>query len=166
MAVQWIFYAIAGSRTSRKSFFQICSQNYHIHNLVMALRTFSFAKNFVPTILPRMMSSEAGSGSGKGGGSGGSIRDAGGAFGKMEAAHEDQYFRKLQADLLAKIKREHQEQALYHDDEISFHNDAINRHKEAIDRHKLLKSQHEATLRQHDGDEKQEIYNERNGRKK
>ena len=69
-----------------------------------------------------------------------------------------------QADLLAKIKREHQEQALYHDDEISFHNDAINRHTEAIERHKLLKSQHEATLRQHDGDEKQEIYNKLNGK--
>ena len=31
----------------------------------------------------------------QGGGTGGSIRDAGGSFGKMEAAHEDQYFRKL-----------------------------------------------------------------------
>lgn len=37
----------------------------------------------------------AGSGSGKGGGSGGSIRDAGGAFGKMEAAREEEYFHKL-----------------------------------------------------------------------
>lgn len=41
------------------------------------------------------MIGERGSGAGKGGGSGGSIRDAGGAFGKMEAAHEDQYFYNL-----------------------------------------------------------------------
>ena len=42
----------------------------------------------------RAMSGEAGSGSGKGGGSGGSIRDAGGSFGKMEAAREEQFFHK------------------------------------------------------------------------
>lgn len=41
------------------------------------------------------MSGERGSGAGKGGGSGGAIRDAGGSFGKMEAAHEDQYFYNL-----------------------------------------------------------------------
>ena len=46
----------------------------------------------------RLMSGEGspagfpGSGAGRGGGGGGSIRDAGGAFGKMEAAHEDQFF--------------------------------------------------------------------------
>ena len=38
---------------------------------------------------------EPGSGAGMGGGGGGSIRDAGGSFGKMEYAHEEQYFRKL-----------------------------------------------------------------------
>lgn len=36
-----------------------------------------------------------GSGAGKGGGSGGAIRDAGGAFGKLEAAREEEYFYKL-----------------------------------------------------------------------
>lgn len=41
------------------------------------------------------MSGERGSGAGKGGGGGGAIRDAGGSFGKMEAAHEDQYFYNL-----------------------------------------------------------------------
>lgn len=41
------------------------------------------------------MAGERGSGAGKGGGSGGTIRDAGGSFGKMEAAHEDQYFYNL-----------------------------------------------------------------------
>lgn len=38
---------------------------------------------------------EPGDGAGVGGGSGGTIRDAGGAFGKREAAQEEQYFRKL-----------------------------------------------------------------------
>jgi len=132
----------------------------------MALNTLRLSGQRIPAAFClRMMSGEAGSGSGRGGGSGGSIRDAGGAFGKMEAAHEEQYFRKLQSELLSKIKREHQEQALYHDDEIQFHKDAISRHTESIERHRLLKSQHEATLRQHEGDEKQQMFDERNGKK-
>lgn len=36
---------------------------------------------------------EMGKGAGKGGGGGGSIREAGGAFGKKEAAEEERYFR-------------------------------------------------------------------------
>lgn len=41
-----------------------------------------------------MYSGEPGSGAGKGGGGGGAIREAGGTFGKMEAAREDEYFYK------------------------------------------------------------------------
>lgn len=41
-----------------------------------------------------MYSGEPGSGAGKGGGGGGAIREAGGAFGRMEAAREDEYFYK------------------------------------------------------------------------
>lgn len=41
-----------------------------------------------------MYAGEPGSGAGKGGGAGGAIREAGGAFGKMEAAREDEYFYK------------------------------------------------------------------------
>lgn len=41
----------------------------------------------------------------KGGGSGGSIRDAGGAFGQMEAAREEQYFRQKQKEQLEKMKK-------------------------------------------------------------
>lgn len=37
---------------------------------------------------------DLGSGAGRGGGGGGSIRDAGGSFGRMEAAHEEEYFHK------------------------------------------------------------------------
>lgn len=37
---------------------------------------------------------DLGSGAGRGGGGGGSIREAGGAFGKLEAAREEEYFYK------------------------------------------------------------------------
>merc|ERR1719402_1578030 len=66
-----------------------------------------------------------GSGAGRGGGTGGSIRDAGGAFGKMEAAHEEQYFRQLQAEQLKALKK-------HHDEEIEAHEREINRHAEEI----------------------------------
>ncbi|XP_050462982.1 uncharacterized protein LOC126857522 isoform X2 [Cataglyphis hispanica] len=75
------------------------------------------------------MSGERGSGAGKGGGGGGAIRDAGGSFGKMEAAHEDQYFYNLQKEQLQKMR-----ESLH--DEISFHEEQIKRHQEAINRHK------------------------------
>ncbi|XP_077990381.1 ATPase inhibitor mai-2, mitochondrial-like [Glandiceps talaboti] len=79
----------------------------------------------------RLMSGvgEYGSGAGKGGGSGGAVREAGGSFGKMEAAHEEQYFRKLQAQQLKSLKHQH-------DEEIEHHEAAIRRHSEAITRHK------------------------------
>lgn len=37
---------------------------------------------------------DLGSGAGKGGGGGGSIREAGGAFGKIEAGREEEFFYK------------------------------------------------------------------------
>uniref|UniRef100_V5I350 Uncharacterized protein n=1 Tax=Ixodes ricinus TaxID=34613 RepID=V5I350_IXORI len=58
----------------------------------MALQQGSRAAKSLAKFLPNLSgvrfsgSGEWGSGSGKGGGSGGSIRDAGGTFGKMEAA--------------------------------------------------------------------------------
>lgn len=42
-----------------------------------------------------MPGDELGRGAGKGGGGGGSIREAGGAFGKIEAAQEEEYFYRL-----------------------------------------------------------------------
>ncbi|XP_077257943.1 uncharacterized protein LOC143895041 [Temnothorax americanus] len=75
------------------------------------------------------MAGERGSGAGKGGGSGGAIRDAGGSFGKMEAAHEDQYFYNMQKQQIQKMR-----ESLH--DEISFHEEQIKRHQEAINRHK------------------------------
>ncbi|XP_046578641.1 ATPase inhibitor mai-2, mitochondrial-like isoform X1 [Haliotis rubra] len=82
----------------------------------------------------RYMSGEWGSGAGKGGGSGGSVRDAGGSFGKMEAAQEEQYFRKLQAAQLSALHD-------HLDEEIKHHQKQINNHKDAIERHKKKISQ-------------------------
>ncbi|XP_065062716.1 ATPase inhibitor mai-2, mitochondrial-like [Rhopilema esculentum] len=111
--------------------------------------------------LSRTMAGGLGEGAGRGGGSGGDIRSAGGAFGKMEAAREDQYFRRLQEDQLNSMKRQHQEQTIYHDEEITFHQAAIKRHMEAIERHKLLKTQSEAKIRQTEDLEKQQIINDK-----
>ncbi|KAL7301461.1 hypothetical protein TKK_0005901 [Trichogramma kaykai] len=98
----------------------------------------------VPTVFCRnmaylsqvRMTGERGSGAGKGGGGGGSIREAGGSFGKMEAAHEDQYFYNQQKEQLAKMR-----EGLH--DEISFHEEQIQRHQEAINRHKKRMSEME-----------------------
>ncbi|KOB66960.1 ATPase inhibitor-like protein [Operophtera brumata] len=76
-----------------------------------------------------MYSGELGSGAGKGGGGGGSIRDAGGSFGKMEVAHENEYFYKKQREQLLNLKG-------HLDKEIAFHQEQIKRHEDAIRRHK------------------------------
>jgi len=47
---------------------------------------------------------ESGSGSGKGGGGGGSVRDAGGAFGKLEAAREEEFFHRKNLEQLKKLR--------------------------------------------------------------
>ncbi|KAK9505151.1 hypothetical protein O3M35_009268 [Rhynocoris fuscipes] len=72
---------------------------------------------------------DLGDGAGKGGGSGGAIRSAGGAFGKREAAQEEEYFYKKQKEQLAKLKDAVQE-------EISFHEEQIRRHQEALNKAK------------------------------
>ncbi|XP_075210029.1 ATPase inhibitor mai-2, mitochondrial-like [Lycorma delicatula] len=72
---------------------------------------------------------DLGSGAGKGGGGGGSIREAGGAFGKMEAGKEEEYFYYQQKEQLKRLKDDLT-------DEISFHEEQIKRHQEAIERHK------------------------------
>ncbi|KAJ8321941.1 hypothetical protein KUTeg_000412 [Tegillarca granosa] len=63
----------------------------------MALQLRHFSRTLRILGARSMSQGDWGSGAGKGGGTGGSVRDAGGAFGKMEAAHEEQYFRKLEA---------------------------------------------------------------------
>ncbi|XP_022821308.1 ATPase inhibitor mai-2, mitochondrial-like isoform X1 [Spodoptera litura] len=80
----------------------------------------------------RMYSGEPGSGAGKGGGGGGAIREAGGAFGKMEAAREDEYFYKKQKEQLANLKTHLDKEISFHEDQIKRHEDAIRRHKEKM----------------------------------
>ncbi|KAI8438124.1 hypothetical protein MSG28_010752 [Choristoneura fumiferana] len=81
----------------------------------------------------RMYSNGPGSGVGKGGGGGGSIREAGGAFGRMEAAREDEYFYKKQKEQIADLKSHLEKEIAFHKDQIQQHEDAIRRHKEQID---------------------------------
>jgi len=70
-----------------------------------------------------------GRGAGRGGGGGGSIREAGGAFGELEAARENEYFHKLQKLQLKGLREQ------LHD-EVEFHERHLKHHQEAIDRHK------------------------------
>ncbi|KAK2166241.1 hypothetical protein LSH36_40g03110 [Paralvinella palmiformis] len=73
-----------------------------------------------------------GEGAGKGGGSGGAVRDAGGTFGKKQAAQEEQYFKKLQAEQLKKLKESVHDEIKYHKDQIEDHEEAIERHQKKL----------------------------------
>ncbi|XP_043678374.1 uncharacterized protein LOC122633943 [Vespula pensylvanica] len=73
------------------------------------------------------MTGASGSGSNRGGRAG-AIREAGGAFGQMEIAHEDQYFYNQQKEQIRKLREGIR-------DEIAFHEEQIRRHQEAIERH-------------------------------
>merc|ERR1711976_218429 len=79
-------------------------------NNIMALRLLRLSNPIRVLCQTRSMSTGDsqqpgwGSGAGKGGGAGGSVREAGGSFGKMEAAHEEQYFRKQVQEQLEKLK--------------------------------------------------------------
>merc|ERR1712179_225904 len=101
--------------------------------VVSRLRVFSNQVSFA-----RMMASEMGSGSGKGGGGGGSIREAGGAFGKMEHAHEEQYFRELREQQLKAIREQHQHMVEMCEKDIKHHEDQIKQNKEQIKKYKEL----------------------------
>ncbi|XP_031562403.1 ATPase inhibitor, mitochondrial-like [Actinia tenebrosa] len=92
-----------------------------------------------PVCLVRMMSGEMGSGSGRGGGGGGTIRDAGGAFGKMEHAHEEQYFRQLQQQQLEALREQQKHMIETIEKEIEHHEESIKRNKEQLAKyHKLM----------------------------
>jgi hypothetical protein len=79
-----------------------------------------------------MSTGESGSGAGQGGGSGGAVRDAGGAFGKREAALEEQYFRKLTQTQLTDLKSSFVEEIKYHKHEIEELEATIARHKRKL----------------------------------
>ncbi|KAJ8984410.1 hypothetical protein NQ317_003993 [Molorchus minor] len=78
----------------------------------------------------RLMSQlgDLGCGAGKGGGGGGPIRAAGGAFGRLEAAREEEFYHRKQNQQLKELKAEMK-------NEIPFHREEIRRHQEAIDIH-------------------------------
>ncbi|CAD5233423.1 unnamed protein product [Bursaphelenchus xylophilus] len=83
----------------------------------------------------RMVSSglgDPGSGAGRGGGSGGSVRDAGGAFGKLEAAREEEYFYKLQRAQLKELKAQIAREIEHHEQQAKNHSEVIERHKKRI----------------------------------
>ncbi|XP_076355675.1 ATPase inhibitor mai-2, mitochondrial-like [Tachypleus tridentatus] len=101
----------------------------------MALQLKFLNSNFSRTlfILRHMSSGEWGTGAGKGGGSGGAVRDAGGSFGKMEAAREEEYFRKLQHKQLSQLKSHLHEEIEHHKQLIKQHEREVERHKERIE---------------------------------
>ncbi|CAB3409179.1 unnamed protein product [Caenorhabditis bovis] len=88
----------------------------------------------------RCMSGGVGDGVGRGGGTGGSIRDAGGVFGKMEAAREDEYFYKKQKEQLQQL-RAHIAQ------EVEHHKNQLDNHRKVIERHQKRLSELEAEER-------------------
>ncbi|XP_064543866.1 ATPase inhibitor A, mitochondrial [Drosophila montana] len=75
---------------------------------------------------------DLGSGAGQGGGGGGSIRAAGGAFGKLEAAREEEFFYKKQKEQLERLKNDQIHQAEFHHLQIKEHEEAIQRHKDFL----------------------------------
>ncbi|GAB6019187.1 hypothetical protein CHUAL_000806 [Chamberlinius hualienensis] len=108
----------------------------------IASKSFNLRTSAAMSNIWRMMSSEQGelgSGAGKGGGGGGSIRDAGGSFGKREAAQEEQYFRKLQQEQLSKMKEHIEDQIEEHERELKHHEEAMDHHKKRI---KELRNKH------------------------
>uniref|UniRef100_T1GV51 ATP synthase F1 subunit epsilon n=1 Tax=Megaselia scalaris TaxID=36166 RepID=T1GV51_MEGSC len=62
----------------------------------------------------------------------GTIRQAGGSFGKMEAAHEEEYFRRKQFEALQKLHSDQIHQIEFHKHQIKEHQEAIKRHQEFI----------------------------------
>ncbi|GFT28585.1 hypothetical protein NPIL_701591 [Nephila pilipes] len=62
-----------------------------------------------------------------GGGAGGAVREAGGSFGKMEAAREEEYFRRLQRRQILRLKKNINREILLSQKLIREHRDAIAR---------------------------------------
>ncbi|XP_078094512.1 ATPase inhibitor B, mitochondrial [Mustelus asterias] len=75
---------------------------------------------------------ELGKGAGKGGGGGGSIREAGGSFGRREAAIEEKYFREKESEQIENLKKHHQEEISHHEQEIQRLQSEIKRRKTQI----------------------------------
>ncbi|KAL3890728.1 hypothetical protein ACJMK2_003008 [Sinanodonta woodiana] len=65
-----------------------------------------------------------------GGGAGGAVREAGGSFGKREAAQEEEYFRRLQSAQLKELKDHLQDEVKHHEIAIKEHQREIWRYRE------------------------------------
>uniref|UniRef100_A0A0K0DKQ2 ATPase inhibitor, mitochondrial n=1 Tax=Angiostrongylus cantonensis TaxID=6313 RepID=A0A0K0DKQ2_ANGCA len=102
------------------------------------------------------MSGGYGDGVGKGGGGGGSIRDAGGAFGKMEAAREDEYFYKkvvisVHLYFVKEIQKQQLEELKAHlQQEIEHHEKQLENHKAVLERHRQRVKEIEAAQEKHE----------------
>ncbi|VDM95639.1 unnamed protein product [Thelazia callipaeda] len=69
-----------------------------------------------------------------GGGSGGSIRDAGGAFGKIQAGREEEFFKKLEKEQLKSLQMQYRNLRKEMEREIEDHENQVRDHQEAVDR--------------------------------
>lgn len=74
------------------NFIQYLFVNFIQYFFVIVVVCFVYLSSLAKTFSSQL--GDLGSGAGKGGGGGGSIREAGGSFGKMEAAREEEYFYK------------------------------------------------------------------------
>uniref|UniRef100_A0A131Z5N5 ATP synthase F1 subunit epsilon n=1 Tax=Rhipicephalus appendiculatus TaxID=34631 RepID=A0A131Z5N5_RHIAP len=79
-------------------------------------------------------------GAGKGGGAGGAIREAGGSFGKMERAREEEYFRRTQRGQFKMLRDHIQKEITEREQLIKALQEQINRNKKIIEE---LKQQHQ-----------------------
>ncbi|KJH52846.1 hypothetical protein DICVIV_00891 [Dictyocaulus viviparus] len=91
----------------------------------------------------RAMSGGYGSGVGKGGGGGGTIREAGGAFGKMEAAREDEYFYKKQKEQLEELKAHLTKEIEHHEQQLENHKALLERHRQRVKEIEETQKKHE-----------------------
>ncbi|GFY59768.1 hypothetical protein TNIN_236971 [Trichonephila inaurata madagascariensis] len=65
--------------------------------------------------------------SSEGGGAGGAVREAGGSFGKMEVAREEEYFRRLQRRQIMRLRKNISKEILLSQKLVREHQDAIAR---------------------------------------
>ncbi|XP_038661249.1 ATPase inhibitor, mitochondrial-like [Scyliorhinus canicula] len=65
-------------------------------------------------------------------GGGGSIREAGGAFGRRQAAIEEKYFREKESEQIENLRKHHQEEINHHEQDIQLLQSEIKRRKTQI----------------------------------
>ncbi|KAH7967984.1 hypothetical protein HPB52_005081 [Rhipicephalus sanguineus] len=101
-----------------------------LHQGSRVVRNSRFLPCFSKTRYSQSQSGEWGSGSGKSGG--GSVREAGCAFIKMEAARKEECLRKLQAQRIEVLKEHIEDEIKPHEKHTMQHQDEIEKHKKKI----------------------------------